>query len=229
MRIVITGAGRGIGLELTRQYLARGDAVDAAVRDPARATELQALRAGSAGVLRVQALDVRSDASVASYAEALPPGPVDLLINNAGVMGELSGLEGLDFDDVRETFEVNAIGPLRLVRALLPRLRDSGVRKIAHITSKMGSIDDNTSGGAYGYRMSKAALNMASRSLSIDLGRDGIMSVVLNPGWVQTDMGGRGAPTPVEASVEGLIAQIDALTPDRSGRFFDFRGAEVPW
>lgn len=232
MRIVITGTNRGIGLELTRQYLARGDTVDAAVRFPSQAAALKALEGPAGGRLRLHACDVTRDDGVAAFARALEqvdPSGVDLLVNNAGVMGRMTSLEDLDFADLHTVFDVNAAGPLRVTRALLPLVLKSARKAIVHMTSKMGSIDDNTSGGAYAYRMSKAALNMAIRSMAIDLADRGVVTAVYHPGWVQTDMGGLHAPTPVDVSARGLIAQFDALTTEKSGRFWSFEGAEIPW
>ena len=227
MRWVITGTNRGIGLELARQLASRGDIVDAAVRDPAGAGDLRAVAERVEGRLRIHACDVGDDASVRAFAASLPEGSIEALVNNAGVMGKMQSLEDLDLDDVRRTFDVDALGPIRVTRALLPRLQRGA--KVLHITSGMGSIGDNQSGGAYGYRMAKAALNMASRSMSIDLRGRGILSMVANPGWVQTDMGGAGAPLPVETSAKNLIALVDGMLPEQSGSFLDHTGREWPW
>ncbi|MEW6430936.1 MAG: SDR family oxidoreductase [Myxococcota bacterium] len=232
MRIVITGTNRGIGLELTRQYLARGETVDAAVRFPSQASALKALEASAGGRLRIHGCDVANDEQVHTFALALEradPAGVDLLINNAGVMGKMTSLEELDFADLHTVFDVNAVSPLRVTRALLPLLLKGPTKRIVHMTSRMGSIDDNHSGGAYAYRMSKAALNMACRSMAVDLADRGVVTAVFHPGWVQTDMGGLHAPTPVDVSARGLIAQFDALTPEKSGRFWTFEGTELPW
>ncbi len=230
MHVVVTGANRGIGLEFVRQYLARGDSVTAACREPAGAAALNALGAPAGDRLRVLACDVSDDARVADFAERLGDAPVDLLINNAGVGGEWTSLDALSTERALHTYSVNALGPLRVTRALLPNLLRGNTRRVVHITSGMGSIADNTSGGAYAYRMSKAALNMASKTLAIDLRDKDITSVVINPGWVQTDMGGAGAPLPVHDSVAAMIARFDALTLDDSGRFLDWRRPEgFPW
>jgi NAD(P)-dependent dehydrogenase (short-subunit alcohol dehydrogenase family) len=228
MRIVITGANRGIGLELVRQYLSRGESVEATARSPRKASELQALQAQGGERLRIHPCEVTDPASVAHLAEALAPGGVDLLINNAGVGGGRGPLEQLDLGQVVRIYEVNAVGPLRVTAALLPLLRKARGR-VVHVTSRMGSIADNTSGDAYGYRMSKAALNMACKSMALDLAADGIATLVVNPGWVQTDMGGPQAPTKVEESAANLIRLIDTLGPERSGRFFNHTGEEIPW
>jgi len=229
MQVVITGANRGLGLELARQTLARGDCVLAGVREPARAAELAALRGPSGGRLRIAPCDVASDESVRAFAAALTE-PVDLLINNAGVRSLPDSLEALDLEAAARTFQVNALGALRVTRALLPQLRRAGAAKIANIGSNLGSIADNTGGGSYGYRMAKAALNMATRSLAQDLRAEGIIVVVLSPGWVQTDMGGPEAPLPVGQSVTDLLGVIDRLTlVNDSGEFLDHRGERVPW
>ena len=229
MRIVVTGANRGIGLEFVRQLLARGDEVVATSRKPNDSAELRALERQYPGRLRLLPLEVTDEASVAAFAKELGPQGVDVLVNNAGVYGEREDFEHLDFAEMRRSYDVNALGPLRITRALLPQLRAGGAKKLAHVTSKMGSISDNTTGGSYGYRMSKVALNMASRTLAVDLRGDGITSIVINPGWVQTDMGGGGAPTPADESVKGMIEVIDRVTLRDSGEFYDYRGPTIPW
>jgi NAD(P)-dependent dehydrogenase (short-subunit alcohol dehydrogenase family) len=225
MRIVITGANRGIGLELVRQCLARGDTVIATTRNRSDAPALAALEKGALTVLDC---DVGDDASVRAFA-AKVPGCVDALINNAGVMGSMTSLQDIDFNDVQQTYSVNALGPLRVTGALLPQLRLSEVKKVLHVTSGMGSIGDNASGGAYGYRMSKAALNMGARSMAIDLKREGILVAVINPGWVKTDMGGAGAQIDVATSAAGILAQLQTLSAKNSGEFLDYEGKRWPW
>ncbi len=227
MRIVITGANRGIGLELVRQCLKRGDSVIATAREPEQARELQSL-AASSPELTVLACDVGDDSSVRAFA-AKVKGPVDALINNAGVMGAMTSLAGLDAADALKTYSINALGPLRVTGALLPQLRLGKGKKVLHVTSGMGSISDNTSGGAYGYRMSKAALNMGSRSMAADLRSDGIRVAVINPGWVKTDMGGAGASIDVATSAAGILAQLDALSAETSGEFLDYGGKRWEW
>jgi len=230
MRAVVTGANRGIGLELVRQLLARGDEVEALARDPDRARELHALRPTHGASLTILPCDVSSDSSVRTYARARPRQPVDLLINNAGTYGTSRGLELEDTAEMLRILDTNAVGAVRMVKALFQPLRDGRGKKIASITSGMGSIGQNRSGGYYAYRMSKAALNMFSVTLAEEVRKHGLVSVVLNPGWVQTDMGGAGAPVPVRDSVAGLLRVIDGLSPADSGKFLDFRaGEEIPW
>jgi len=228
MKIVITGANRGIGLELARQYLSRGDSVHAGVRAPSEAGELSSLAEPSGGRLQLTACDVADEASVRAFAAAVA-GPVDVLINNAGVRSHPDSLEQLDLDGAARTLQVNALGALRVTGALLPLLRRARGAKIVNISSELGSISGNSSGSSYGYRMSKAALNMASRSLAIDLKEEGIVAVALNPGWVKTDMGGSDAPLMVTESAAGIIRTIDGLTLQDSGGFFNFRGERLAW
>ena len=216
---VITGANRGIGLELARQLHARGDHVVAACRQTS--DEL-----GELGVRVVEGVDVSSEAGASRLAEALSGDHVDLLINNAGVLSKET-LDDLDLDRIRHQFEVNALGPLRVTAALLPRM-GSGA-KIGLVTSRMGSIDDNTSGGSYGYRMSKAALNMAGKSLAEDLKDRGIAVAILHPGFVRTGMtGGEGFIDPPEAAA-GLVARLDELTMETTGGFWHSNGERLPW
>ena len=231
MNYVITGANRGIGLELVRQLAARGDRVEACARTPEAAPELGALTGDR---VRVHRLDVRDAASVRAFASALGDAAIDVVFNVAGVYGgprqSLRQMaEELELDDVTSTLDVNATGPLRVSVALLPHLRRGTAKKLVHVTSGMGSITDNTSGGYYAYRMSKAALNMMSKSLAVDLRSEGITSVVINPGWVQTDMGGASAPPPVDESVRGILRVIDGATLADSGEFLNWKGNRYPW
>jgi NAD(P)-dependent dehydrogenase (short-subunit alcohol dehydrogenase family) len=227
MRVVVTGANRGIGLEFVKQLAARGDEVVATARRPEAADALNALAAASGGEVTVAQLDVTDAGSLAAFVDGL--GPVDLLINNAGVYPRSGGIGELDFDAVAKGFEVNAIAPLRLVDAMLGSLREGSEAKIVNVSSQMGSIADNSSGGAYAYRGSKAALNMLTRSLAHDLRAEGISAAVIHPGWVQTDMGGPNAKITTEQSVAGMLAQIDALSTENSGSFLNWDGNDLPW
>ena len=222
MRWVITGASRGIGLELTKQLLARGELVEAGARAPAASEGLSALAEKHGDTLRRHALDVADDEGVRAFSMGLAEGPIDVLVHSAGITGALKPLEEVEAEDLLRTFDVNAVGFLRVVRALLPRLGQGS--KIVGITSGMGSLADNKGGGAYGYRMSKAALNMAVRSMAVDLRGRGIICAVLNPGWVKTDMGGPNATLPVETSASNLLRVTDALLPEQSGSFLDHTG-----
>ena len=220
---IVTGANRGLGLELARQLAARGEVVTATARRPADARELSAL-----GV-RVEPLDVSDPQSVAAFRRALGDEPVDVLINNAGIGVKSRALDELDPEELALFFDVNSVGALRVTQALLPNLRAGARKCVVGMSSKMGSIEDNTSGGSYAYRASKAALNAITKSLALDLAPQGFTCVVMHPGWVRTDMGGREAPLAVEESVRGMLAVIDGLDPSDAGRFFDFAGEAVPW
>lgn len=215
---VVTGANRGIGLELCRQLAVRGDTVIGACRHASK--ELEGL-----GVRVESGVDV-ADASVAALAKRLAGARIDLLVNNAGILTRES-LEDLDFERIRRELEINALGPLRVTGALLPLLPRGA--KIGLVTSLMGSMGDNGSGGMYGYRMSKAALNAAGVSLARDLASRGIPVAILHPGYVATDMTGhRGSVTPAD-SVRGILARLDALTMETTGRFVRATGEPLPW
>jgi NAD(P)-dependent dehydrogenase (short-subunit alcohol dehydrogenase family) len=229
MRFVITGANRGIGLEFVRQLLFRGDTVDAGVRAPAEAQLLQTIAREAQGRLRILPLELQDPSSIQAFAAAVGETPVDVLVNNAGVMGKWLALPELDYEDVARTFAINALAPLRLTGALLPALLKGSTRKAVHITSRLGSLHDNAEGGLYAYRMSKAALNMGVRSMAQDFRAQGLLTAVINPGWVKTDMGGPDAPLRAEESVRGMLEVIDRLGPEQSGRFLDFQGKDVPW
>jgi len=220
---VITGANRGLGLELARQLAARGESVIATSRRPRDGSPLDELD------LRVEQLDQSDPESIASFARHVGDEPVDVLINNAGMGVGGARFEDEDWDAVGGFFQVNSLGPMRVTRALLGNLRAGRRKLVVNMTSKMGSIADNTSGGAHGYRASKAALNMLTRSMAIDLADEGFTCVVLHPGWVATRMGGAAAPLSVEESVRGLLRVIDALGPDDTGSFLTHAGETVPW
>jgi NAD(P)-dependent dehydrogenase (short-subunit alcohol dehydrogenase family) len=225
-RCLITGANRGLGLEFTRQYAAEGWHVIATCRQPQSAVALAAVP----GNVRVEALDVTDFAAIAALADHLGGEPIDLLINNAGVYGPSQvRYDQIDPAVWADVLAVNAIAPLVVSAAFVPAVTKGAHRKIVSLTSLMGSIADNSSGGAYYYRSSKAALNAAMRSLAIDLKGQGIIVAVLHPGWVRTDMGGAKAPLDVETSVQGMRRVIANLTPADSGRFFNHDGRELPW
>jgi len=219
-KYLVTGANRGIGLEYCRQLQARGDRVIAVCRTAS--PELEGL-----GVPIEAGIDLASEAAIAELATRLQGVPLDGLILNAGIL-ESMGLEDLDAEAIRRQFEVNALAPLLLVRALLEQLPRGA--KVALMTSRMGSIDDNSSGGSYGYRMSKVALNIAGKSLAIDLQPRGIAVAILHPGLVRTRMinFNPNGISPAE-SVRGLLARIDGLTLETSGSFWHANGQVLPW
>ena len=218
--VLVLGSNRGIGLELVRQLAARGDHVTAVCRKTS--PELDKL----SGVTVRTGVDVTDRAALSSLASELGPGTLDVLVVMAGVLERVS-LDHLDVDAIRRQFEVNALGPLLAVHALRRCLRDGS--KIGLVTSRMGSISDNDSGGSYGYRMSKAALNMAGRSLSLDLESRRIAVVLLHPGWVRTDMTGGSGLMDVDESAGGLIERLDALSMESTGSFLHQNGEELPW
>jgi NAD(P)-dependent dehydrogenase (short-subunit alcohol dehydrogenase family) len=221
--VLITGANRGIGLALSRQFKERGDGVIAVCRRSS--PELDAL-----GVEVIDGIDGTSDQAVSSLGKRLADRRIDLLLLNAGILGHdgvTAIAPSLDLNSVREQFEVNALGPLRIARELIPGLAKGA--KIALMTSRMGSIGDNGSGGSYGYRMSKAALNAMGMSLARDLKSRGIAVALLHPGYVRTDMtGGAGAVDPADAA-RMLIQRIDGLTLENSGTFWHANGERLPW
>ncbi|MGB3512093.1 MAG: SDR family oxidoreductase [Microcoleaceae cyanobacterium] len=215
---LITGTNRGIGQELCKQVHAKGDKVIAVCRHSNK--ELENL-----GVRIETGVDITSEQNVAALVNRLQGVKLDVLINNAGIV-ERNSLNNLDFDSIRKQFEVNALGTLRLTHALLPLMKSGS--KIAIITSRMGSIDDNTSGGSYGYRMSKVAVSMAGKSLSIDLKPRGIAVAILHPGLVSTRMTNFTGISPAE-SAENLLARIDELNLEKTGTFWHAKGEVLPW
>jgi NAD(P)-dependent dehydrogenase (short-subunit alcohol dehydrogenase family) len=219
---LVIGANRGIGLALCQRLAAQGRTVIAACRRSSPALDAEA-----ASGMRVESgVDVTSDESVAALSRRLEGVTIEELVCNAGILRD-GDLDDFTFEDVRAQLEVNAIGPLRVVRALRGRLARGA--KVALVTSRMGSIGDNGSGGSYGYRMSKAALNAAGVSLARDLAADGISVAILHPGYVRTEMtGGHGNVDPETAAAQ-LVERIDALEPATSGTFWHANGQVLPW
>jgi NAD(P)-dependent dehydrogenase (short-subunit alcohol dehydrogenase family) len=217
---VVTGANRGIGLALVRALAERGKRVLATCRTSS--AELARL-----DVEVLQGVDVTEPAGIAKLVDSVAKRPVELLINNAGILVWGDTLNALNVEGIRKQFEVNALAPLLVTSALRSHLGKGS--KVAFITSRMGSIDDNTSGGAYGYRMSKTALNMAAKSLAIDLAPTGTLVAILHPGMVKTDMVGDHGQVEPEDAARNLLARIDALTPDTSGGFWHANGERLPW
>ncbi len=226
--VLITGANRGLGYGMTQQFLNAGLSVIATARHADGARDLWELEHAYGARCRVLTLDVTSDSDLRKAAAALAGQPLDILVNNAGVLAEADqDFAKVTADALLKSFTVNTVGPLRVTQALLPNLTAAADPIVATLTSKMGSITDNTSGGAYAYRISKAAVNMFNKSFALD--HKGVTAVVLHPGWVQTDMGGAGAPLSVEASVAGLVKIILGLKRKDSGKFYDYSGEELPW
>jgi NAD(P)-dependent dehydrogenase (short-subunit alcohol dehydrogenase family) len=221
--VLVTGANRGLGLEFARQYAESGWQVIGTARKPEQAKELEAL-----GV-RVVQLDVADQGSVDRMAAELEAQPIDLLINNAGIFPRVGKIAEIDFDDYSRTLEVNTLGPVRVTRALLPNLQQGKLKVIAGLSSNLGSIAENERGNFYGYRESKAALNMFTKTLAVELGPEGFICVVLTPGWVQTDMGGPNATLTPTESISGMKAVLDKLTPADNGTFWSYNGSQMPW
>ncbi len=223
MKVVITGTSRGIGLELTRQALEAGHQVLAVARDPQNATELQKLAPKFPDALKILAADVNDPAGRARIVDTAGSwGAVDTLINNAGVYKK-----GVTETDFTESFRTNTISPYLLTLELLPLLKKGQSPKVISVSSLMGSVGNNSSGGSAAYRASKAALNAIHKSLSID--EPWLTSFVMHPGWVQTDMGGTGATLSIPDSASGIWKVIHNAKPATSGHFLNYTGEELTW
>jgi NAD(P)-dependent dehydrogenase (short-subunit alcohol dehydrogenase family) len=216
--ILITGANRGIGLELSRLFQARGSTVYATCRKVS--AELDALE-----INVIEGIDVSDPQSIDKLSRALDGIKLDILINNAGILTRET-LEDLNFERIRKQFEVNTLGPLRVISALQENLSDHS--KVGILTSRVGSIEDNGSGGIYGYRISKAAANMVGKNLSHDLAKRNIPVILLHPGLVATEMTGRTGIDPADAA-RGIIARIDELSMENTGSFWHAEGYQLPW
>jgi NAD(P)-dependent dehydrogenase (short-subunit alcohol dehydrogenase family) len=225
--VLITGANRGIGLEYVKQYAQAGWRVIACCRQLESATDLQSL-AEQYHLIQLRELDVGNFEQIESVAHALSDQPIHLLINNAGIYPP-SGFRETDYDAWMLAFKVNTMSSLKLAEAFSPHLVKAGGAKFVAMTSKMGSIEDNTSGGEYSYRSSKAALNMVVKSLSIDMEKYGVVVAALHPGWVRTDMGGSNGLIDTQTSVSGLCQVIAQLDANHSGKFYAYDGKEIAW
>jgi len=219
--ILITGANRGLGLEFVRQYAQRGWRVLATVRDP-----LKGRPASEAGA-EVYVCDFADPRQIVRLGEALGRVEIDVALANAGIYGDRQEFGSVDPDLFLEAVRVNALAPLKLAEVVVPRL--VGRKVFAAISSKMGSIADNTSGGSYGYRASKAALDMVIKTLAVDLAGQGVVAVALSPGWVRTEMGGPSAPLDAPTAVAGLCRVLDGVGPADSGCFLHWDGTRVAW
>jgi NAD(P)-dependent dehydrogenase (short-subunit alcohol dehydrogenase family) len=220
---VVTGANRGIGLGLAREIAGRGQSVIGTARRPERAAELRGTGA------RVEQLDVTDESSVAEFARNLGGAPVDFLVHNAALGTAGPAADRLDPADVLRSLDVNAVGPIRVTQAILDNVRAGSRRTIVGMSSGLGSLSGNDSGGWVAYRISKAALNMYVRTLAVEMARERFTCVVFDPGWVRTDMGGPNAPTVPEDAARKIVDRIERLTPSDTGRFLDRRGRDVPW
>lgn len=226
-QVFITGANRGIGLEFVRQYAEAGWKVIACCRDIKQATSLQTL-VNQYPDVRPYNLDVADFNAIEVLASELKDVKIDVLINNAGVYPH-SDLDHADPEQWLHAFKVNSMAPFKMASAFKPNLAASRLKKLVTLSSKMGSLDDNTSGGSYIYRTSKVAANMVMKSLAIDLKPYGIAVAALHPGWVQTEMGGPAALIDTRASVSGLRKVIEDLNLDNSGKFIAYDGKVINW
>ena len=225
--VLITGANRGIGLKFAEEYSKLGWHVIATCRNPSHANKLNQL-ATDFGSIEIYPLEVSNSDQIHELADALKNKPIDVLINNAGIHRSCT-LGSIDKQAWLESFTINSIAPYEVTIHLLDNILQGSLKKVISITSKMGSIDDNTSGGSYIYRSSKTALNSIMRSLEHDLGHHGIATLTLHPGWVKTDMGGMGAWINVDESVIGMIKQIEKLNLSNAGRYVDYAGKKINW
>jgi NAD(P)-dependent dehydrogenase (short-subunit alcohol dehydrogenase family) len=229
--VLITGASRGIGLEFIRQYAEDGWRVLACARNPSESDALQQLATQFRDRVQVHALDVADRAQIEQLSHALSAEKIDVLINNAGVYPASHGdsFHQIDYAAWAYAFEVNTMAPLKMADAFYRQIARSDTKKIVTITSKMGSVTDNTSGGSYIYRSSKSAVNIVMKSLSIDLEPKGVIVALLHPGWVRTEMGGPNALISTEKSVTGMRQVIADLIHTDSGKFFAYDGQVIPW
>lgn len=225
----ITGCNRGLGLEMAQQLVQRGERVIATCRDIATASDLTELALRSQGLSLIE-MDMASLESMTEAVALLNEEPIDVFINNAGIYGPRDANFGnVAGDDMALVLQVNAIAPLQLTQLLIPRLRTGKGKKLAFVSSKMGSIADNGRGGSYIYRCSKTALNSVVKTLAVDLAEEGFIAAALHPGWVRTDMGGPNGLIDAEESVRGMLQVIDELTPATTGEFINYNGAAIPW
>lgn len=227
---LITGANRGIGLELVRQYREAGWRVFAGCRSPETAIQLNRMAAASEGQVTVHPLDVTNPLHIQAMVAVVGDTPIDLLVNNAGVAGQRDVLFGNTDESAWLTaFQVNTIAPMKVMEAFADAVARSTLKIMATISSRLGSIAENDTGGNYAYRASKAAVNAVMKGVAVDLKPRGIIVVAVHPGWVKTDMGGRNAAIEVAASVTSLRRLLGQVTQCDSGKFFDTDGTIIPW
>ena len=237
--LLITGANRGLGLELVKQFDARAWRIHACCRMPEKAGELHAIAAKPDGRVRVRALDVTDFGAIDDMANALQGEPIDVLFNNAGIMevrqrpldqqGTSQSFGSIDYDEWRQILRVNVLAPMRMAEVFVDNVAASKRKTIVTMSSILGSIARADSCRWVGYRASKTAVNMMMRGLASDLKERGITAVCVHPGWVRTDMGGAGADIAPEESARGIVEVVDGLTPDQSGRYLTYDGGELPW
>ncbi|HIC81532.1 MAG TPA: SDR family oxidoreductase [Kiloniellaceae bacterium] len=223
--VLITGANRGLGLEFVRSFAADGWRVHACARNVEKAKVVRSME----GDVICHKLDVTDGLKVASLARELAEEPLDVLINNAGVFGPRSGFGETDFQEWGTVLQINTVAPLRMAERFIGMLEKGEGKTIVNLSSGLGSIASNDSGGVYIYRSSKAALNMITKGLSVDLGERGFTVISISPGWAQTDMGGESAPISAEESVAGMRKVIAGLSTADNGKFLNYDGSEISW
>jgi NAD(P)-dependent dehydrogenase (short-subunit alcohol dehydrogenase family) len=221
--ILVTGAGRGVGLALVHVLTHSGHTVIGTLRSPKESDALRALGA------EIETVDVADDASIEALGERLKGRAIDVLVNNAGVGSEQSRLRDATGPDLHRVFQINAFAPVLVTKALMPSLRAGQRRVVMNVTSQLGSIANNNGGSSYPYRASKAALNQLTKSMAVELGPDGFTCFVVHPGWVKTDMGGPGAPLTPEESAAALADRIEKAGAGVNGKFLKYDGTEMAW
>ncbi len=227
--VLITGANRGLGLGFVKNYLEKKVRVVSTTRDIKSSKELLALKDRFPDNLEIFELDLLKESVGCTLANLLRDRPIDILINNAGVGSTNQNFKEVSPKPWLEVLKVNLIAPLMVTQSIIDNVKKGSDKKIYFLSSQLGSIADNTSGGMYIYRSSKTGLNQVVKSLSVDLKPLGITVVLLHPGWVKTDMGGPNAPIPIDESIEGMMNVIDTTNIIDTGRFFNFDGKELPW
>ena len=233
--MLVTGANRGLGLEMVRQFVGDGWRIYACCRAPEAATELAGLAAQSDGAITLHTLDVGKPAQIEALAEALRGTPIDMLVNNAGLLGhsideQAAGAFGsVDYDAWVEVLEINTMAPLRVAEAFVDHVAASEMKLMFFMSTHMGSITDLADGGFYPYRSSKAALNLVVKGLSIDLAPRGVRTLAVHPGWVSTDMGSPAAPVTPPESIAGIRQVVAGYGDGQTGRFYQYDGKELPW
>ena len=227
--ILITGANRGLGLGFVKKYLENNVHVLCTSRDVSGSKELLSCKERYPNNLEIFELDLLKEDAASTLANFLKGRPIDILINNAGVGSSNQHFEAVSSKPWLEVLKVNLIAPLMITQSIIDNIKKSSVKKLYFLSSQLGSIGDNTSGGMYIYRSSKTGLNQVVKSLSVDLKSQGITVVSLHPGWVKTDMGGPNAPVSIDESIKGMMQVIYATDIRDTGRFLNYDGKELPW
>ena len=233
--MLVTGASRGLGLEMVRQFVGDGWRIYACCRTPDTAADLAALAAQSDGAITLHTLDVSKPAQIAALADEFRGTPIDMLVNNAGLLGctiddqAPASFGTIDYEAWLEVHEINTMAPLRVTEAFVDHVAQSDMKLLFFMSTHMGSITDLADGGLYSYRSSKAALNLLVKALSIDLASRGVRTIAVHPGWVSTDMGSPAAPVTPPESIAGIRRVVAGYDGGQTGRFYQYDGKELPW